>query len=303
LSGNISWKKAVLAGGFLLCAVVFALYRFQEKMLYQPRPLGRCITPADNPEGYRHPGELGLFYEELLLVTRDGLRLQAWFIRPNDPVEVLQRTTLIFFHENAGNMGFRLPNFKLLYDSLGLNIFVVSYRGYGASEGEPSEEGMLIDAETAWKFITNRPDVNPHRIIVFGRSLGGAVAVALAANHATEILALIIENTFSSISDLVDHIFPLLTILKDYILRLEWSTKTRIPLATCPILFLSGLQDEVVPPSMMRQLYSVARSSTKKIVTFPGGSHNETWLQCQDSYILAISTFLKSLPYTETAKI
>ena len=124
---------------------------------------------------------------------------------------------LIFFHGNAGNIGSRLPNIDLLVKRLNCNVLILAYRGYGHSEGKPSEKGLQLDAEATLEYALNREDIDNDRIFVFGRSLGGAVAAQLAQNKGNSIKGIILENTFTSIADLVDVLMPFVAVFKSII--------------------------------------------------------------------------------------
>jgi len=126
------------------------------------------------PPGYRNPKENGMDYEDVYITTKDKVKLHAWFVKANASPRLCR--TLIFFHENAGNIGSRLPNIEILVKRLNTNVLILAYRGYGNSEGTPSEEGLKLDAEATLEYALNKEDINNDRIFVFGRSLGGAVA-------------------------------------------------------------------------------------------------------------------------------
>jgi len=293
-AGNLSWQNLLLLLIFGGAACLGSLYIFQEKMLYQPKIYSHISGPNDNPPGYKSPAEYDLHFENLYLKTSDGLRLHAWFLHPEDPTECLRRSTLLFFHANAGNMGFRLPNLKTLSTRMNLNILILSYRGYGESEGEPTEEGFIIDSETVYRYIQTRPDiVDLDKLFVFGRSLGGAVAISLVSTHDTKFCGLIVENTFTSISDLVDFLFPFLAYIKKWVLRLSWDSKTRIKNVTIPILFLSAIQDEVIPWYHMQNLYDTAVNSRKRTLKqFQLGHHNDLWSENGEDYINTMNSFI-----------
>jgi fermentation-respiration switch protein FrsA (DUF1100 family) len=258
--------------------------------------------------GYRSPAEHDMPYEDVWLTTSDGIKLHAWWIKGATVEETRKRPTLLFFHANAGNMGFRLQNLKVLHAKVHLNIFIISYRGYGASEGEPGEAGFLIDAETCWQHLLQRPDVDTKRILVFGRSMGGAVAIAHTARHNDEVKGMILENTFSCISDMADqcaHEHMTISIIVvlitnngatyHRILRLDWNSIGRIKSITAPIIFFSGLLDEVVPPQQMNKLYGAASGSRdRKLVTIVRGQHNDTWLEGGADYVRALARFVEA---------
>jgi len=254
--------------------------------------MAQFITPSQNPPTYRDPAEHSMLYENVYFTTSDGVKLHAWFIHQPEPQ---CHPTIVFFHANAGNMGFRLANLKQLYESLHVNILITSYRGYGESEGSPSEDGLILDAQAAWQYISLRADVNQDAIVCFGRSLGGAVTIALAAEHTDKMRGVVLENTFTSISDLVDTLFPLLRVFKHQILRLRWESIKRIPKVSVPILFISGGMDEVVPKVHMQNLHAAAAAvgaESKKWFFCPEGMHNDTWQKAGPAYTDAIRDFL-----------
>lgn len=147
--------------------------------------------------------------------------------------------TLVFFHGNAGNIGFRVPNFHSLYTQTRCNILAIDYRGYGESgdpEGAIDEQGLQRDAEAAWAWVKARPEIDQAKVFLFGRSLGGAVAIALAAallaRRATDLPAgLILENTFTSVADMARNLFPPLTVAGPVVDRLvhnKWPSLDRV---------------------------------------------------------------------------
>ena len=248
-SGSISWKQVGCTLVVLSGAAVFLLYRFQEALLYQPRIFPQHITPKDNPAGMRHPGEHRMPWEDVRITAADGVNLHAWFVRPDDIAARRSRATLLFFHENAGNMGLRMENLRMMYEAIGVNVVILSYRGYGESHGIPEEEGIYLDAEATLQWALQRDDIDHNRIVLFGRSLGGGVAIDLASKHDPahsglkgEVAAVVVENTFASISAMVDVVFPFVAFLKRLILRMKWESVKKIPHITKPILFLSGAQ-------------------------------------------------------------
>lgn len=293
---------------FAVCIVTFlAICTFlitqQENLLYVPYQMGSAKAPADNPKGLRNPRERGLIFEELRPKTLDGVTLHAWFMTHSESAP-----TILFCHANHGNMGLRLENFEDIVKKLGANVLAFDYRGYGESEGSPTEEGLIEDALCCWRWIkesVKAGQIRPDRIFVFGRSLGAAVNIALCSElqrqTETEVLpaGIILENTFTSISDLVDDMFPwfspfhwLISKLKTRFLRLEWNSIKRISTLQVPILLLSGSKDTTVPPKHMAQLHSAAKSSKRvELVRFEEGAHNDTW-QCS-GYWDAWKQFLK----------
>lgn len=186
-------------------------------------------------------------YEELIIPTNDGEKLSAFYIRgprggPNSKV------TVLMFHGNAGNIGHRLPIARMLIAATGCNVFMLEYRGYGISTGQPDESGINIDAQTALDYLRDRAETRDHKYIVYGQSLGGAVGIRLVAKNQSggDISGMILENTFLSMRKLIPSIMPPAKYLA-YLCHQVWPSDSLIPTVKVPTLFLSGLQDEIVP--------------------------------------------------------
>ena len=143
-------------------------------------------------------------YQELKISTPDGESLGAFFIRPSNK-GLAQNVTILMFHGNAGNIGHRVPIAKILEENTGCSILMLEYRGYGLSSGTPNEEGLVIDAQAALDWIRNGEETKGNKIIVYGQSLGGAVAIQLVERNQrdSDIAGLILENTFTSIRDMI----------------------------------------------------------------------------------------------------
>lgn len=151
------------------------------------------------------PSQFGFTdYEDLQIPTPDGESLHALFLRPNNK-RTAQDVTVIMFHGNAGNIGHRLPIARMLQDVVGCNVLMLEYRGYGYSTGTPDEAGLKIDAQTGLDYIRERVETSDTKIVVYGQSLGGAVAINLVAENqdSGDIAGLILENTFLSIRKLI----------------------------------------------------------------------------------------------------
>jgi len=310
---NTSWVVALLLVlAVIVCFLVHLIVR-QETVLYVPCVVPGMQTPDQNPEGMRSPADKGLEFEDVNLQTSDGLQIHAWFIPAGDKAKAKTAPTILFCHANAGNIGMRVPNFAAIVSKLEANILALDYRGYGRSEGSPTEEGLIEDALTAWRWLRKASDegrIDGRRVFVFGRSLGGAVAIALtcALQRQSEgaPCGLILENTFASISALVDVMFPILAFksLKDKFLRLKWESLERIREVEAPLLFLVGEKDEMIPTAHSQALHSgAAKSSLRKKEVFPEGTHNDTWekggeryWEVQAGYIKECLDLLKSKP-------
>ncbi|CAJ1438474.1 unnamed protein product, partial [Effrenium voratum] len=150
---NSSWVVALcLVVGLLLFFVINLIMR-QESMLYVPCVMPGMQTPSDNPVGMRSPADREMEFEDVFLETVDGLRIHAWFLPNGNAAAARSSPTFLFCHANAGNIGLRIPNFEQLIKKLGVNVFAIDYRGFGRSEGSPSEEGLIEDALTAWRWL------------------------------------------------------------------------------------------------------------------------------------------------------
>ena len=203
------------------------------------------------PEGWRNPSEHGMAYEDVWLMTPDKKQISGWLIKVAGDFE--NAKTILFFHGNAGNIGARLPNLKVLVKKMNCNVFIIDYRGYGSSEGKPTEAGLKIDAQASLDYLRKRTDINQEMIFVFGRSLGGAVAIELCMQPNSGIRGLILENTFTSISDMASTMVPVpySTIFKWFLQKIHYPSIKRIRKVKQPILFIRGMQDEIVPVKFM----------------------------------------------------
>lgn len=281
------WLYGGVVSFLLLTAAVFgALYHYQDTLLYFPD------QPVTSRVYVQNPAVLGFPFENLYLKTQDGVRINAIFLK-QPPQFQSSVPTVLFFHGNAGNVGHRLTNARSWYSYCGCNVFLVEYRGYGKSDGSPSEQGFELDSEAAFAYLLSRTDIDTSKIVIFGRSLGGAVAIALASNelYLDSAFALVVENTFTSIPSMANHlVMNGLNKLPYVCFRNKFDSAKKIRKARVPTLFLSGLADQLIPPRMMTSLYKASGSCLKKLESFDHGTHNETW-QCY-GYFDAITRFL-----------
>mmetsp|Transcript_32661 Transcript_32661/g.128313 ORF Transcript_32661/g.128313 Transcript_32661/m.128313 type:complete len:302 (+) Transcript_32661:1085-1990(+) len=265
-------------------------------------------------------------FENVNVVTSDKVAITGWFIKNGQ--DTSRVPTVIYFHGTDKNASFRLRKAAELYRAVECNILLISYRGYGESMGRPSEKGMCTDAETNMTYIRSRTDIDQKNIWVYGESLGGAVALYFTEKFESEIRGLILENTFTSLIDMIKYVHPLLVSIPEtavgdclrglfaspsergarysasihrrlwlwaspehqspfmsipgqdplrLLSRNKWLSLKRVGCLRLPLLFLSGEEDEFVPPNMMSELFEASASEQKKLVRFPGGTHNNTW--------------------------
>ena len=229
------------------------------------------------------PAEWGLAYEDVFLETKDGVRLHGWYIPHHG-----SQQTLLFFHGNAGNISHRGASVEIFH-RLGLNIFIFDYRGYGKSQGKPDEEGLYKDARAAWRYLTDQRGFEQEDIILFGRSLGGAVAAELAAE--VQPGGLILESTFSSAKDVANALLPVLSRL--IILRYDFNTAAHVRRVASPLLVLHSPDDEIIPFHLGEKVFQAA-NEPKSFVRMRG-DHNSGFLMSQPDYERALGAFISSL--------
>lgn len=231
------------------------------------------------------PAAYGLAFENVNLKTSDGAEIKGWFVPADRSASTL---TLLFCHGNAGNISHRLEKLQKFHH-MGLNVLLFDYRGYGQSQGTPSEAGTYADAEAVYEYLTQIKGIPPGRIVLYGESLGCAVATEMARRHAAA--ALILESPFTSTVAMAKLIFPRLPVYR--IVRYRYDNLTKIPGITMPLLIMHSPQDDIVPFEMGRQLYAAA-PEPKRFFELTG-DHNEGYELTGDRYISAITQFLKSL--------
>lgn len=285
VSGMISVKTVLMLLVLFVCVIAFVVFRHQERFLYHPDVPTRQYVKVPSDE----PWEMD--YESVRLKGADAVEFDAWFVR--HPTNSATAPTLVFFHGNAGNIAFRLPNVYDLVHEVGVNVFQVEYRGYGQSQGAPSCTAFKSDAVIALSHVLSRTDIDTRRVIVFGRSLGGAVAIDLASHMSNRIAGLIVENTFTNIPSMIRQLMPIFTPFR-FLVRIRWNSIDTIKSVTAPILFLSGLRDSLVPPTMMKQLHDAATAAShRSIMTFEAGEHNDTWRQ--EGYMARLKDYIQTL--------
>ncbi|KAL2072891.1 hypothetical protein VTL71DRAFT_12234 [Oculimacula yallundae] len=273
-----------------IAAALSSLLYFKQKALIYPSHI-----PNDARTEVPRPSQFGITdFEDLMIPTPDGEKLSAFYIRP-PKTGVRKNVTVLMFHGNAGNIGHRVPIARMLVHMIGCSVLMLEYRGYGLSTGSPDETGLMIDAQTAFDYLRQRSETRDNDIVVYGQSLGGAVSIQLVAKNQNNkrLVGLVLENTFLSMRKLIPSIIPpakYLTLLCHQV----WASDTFLPTITeVPILFLSGLQDEIVPPNHMRRLFEICQTPTKVWKPLPGGDHNSSVVE--DGYFESIGDFISNL--------
>ena len=249
--------------------------------------LDRRLIFFPSSEITQTPADVGLHFEDVSFTASDGTLLNAWFIPGAGDY------TLLWFHGNAGNIGNRIDNLLLFNRSLGVNIFIFDYRGYGRSESRPSESGIYLDADAALERLRSRDDIDMDKLILFGRSLGCAVAVEMATRYPT--YPVILESPFTSVDAMSRRIRPrLLSFLPTrMVVRSRFDSLAKIGSIRSPVMILHGSRDTTVPISMGRELFAAA-NEPKRFYTIQGASHNDTYLVGGERYIAELKGFMES---------
>ena len=250
-------------------ALLLLLYFAQAKLIYFP-----------DSSLVANPAAIGLRYDPITIRTDDGVELDSWFIPAAGAHKVL-----LFFHGNAGNISHRLESIKIFHD-LGLAVLIFDYRGYGHSTGEPSEQGTYRDAVAVWRYLTEERGIAANNIIVFGRSLGGAIASHLASRH--KPAALILESTFTSVPDMAAIHYPFLPVR--WLARFSYDTRANLAAISCPLLIIHSPDDEIAPYRLGQELLAAARPP-KQFLPIRGG-HNDGFLLSGPTYTEGLDAFL-----------
>ncbi|GAA5907824.1 hypothetical protein JCM6882_004567 [Rhodosporidiobolus microsporus] len=271
-----------------------ALYLLQTRLIYPSN------LPSGSRENVPTPDEFGIEqpWEDVELKAPDGVRVRAYVIKyARGGTEPRSRPTVLMLHANAGNVGHRLPIAKVFWSKMRCNVVALSYRGYGKSEGSPSEKGIKLDSQTALDYILSQPELEKTDIFLYGQSIGGAVAIHLASQNARSgrVKGLVIENTFMSLPDLIPHLLPLLRPFLPFLLTQIWPSKSSIASlpSDFPVLFLAGVRDELVEPGQMKGLWELCSSERKEWKEFEFGTHNDTCIQ--PHYFTQIARFIASV--------
>ena len=268
------WSIAMFVG-VSYAAICLLLYAFQSRLVYYP---GAGREPAVTPR------TVGLEYDDVTIAAADGVRLNGWFVPAR--LTGATRGAALIFHGNAGSIAQRLE-WLLMFQRLGYASFIIDYRGYGRSEGTPSEAGTYRDAEAAWSYLTGVRRLAPGEIVLVGESLGGAVAAWLAARIRPR--ALLLHSTFTSVPDLGSQIYPLFPVR--WLARIRYDTLALLARIDCPVLIAHSPGDDVVPFSHGRALYAAA-SEPKAFLELSGG-HNDGFVFSRQQWIDALAQFFE----------
>ncbi len=228
------------------------------------------------------PQDLRMVYKDVYFNTDDDQRLHGWFFptAKTNPV-------ILFFHGNAGNISHRLDNIKRLLEK-DLQVFIFDYRGYGKSTGRPTEKGLNLDGLAAYGYLVEKEKIPPRKIILFGRSLGAAVAINIACQK--PIGSIIIESAFTSVRDMAKTI--LLFRLFSWIMPLSYNNLEKIAAVKAPVCIIHGDSDDVVPFHMGQRLFEAAKEP-KYFLRLAGAGHNDTYIVGGEEYFRIFAQFAR----------
>jgi fermentation-respiration switch protein FrsA (DUF1100 family) len=261
---------------FKIILVIAVLLLIASLMLVRYLEAKAVFFPSRTMENI--PSHMGLAYEDVYFQTSDGVKINAWLVRNPNAV-----ATVIFAHGNAGNMSDRLLKIKFFHD-LGLNTLAFDYRGFGKSEGKPSEKGVYLDAQGAYDYLKSRSDVG--KIIGYGASLGGAVVIDLASKRPMD--AIIIDSSFTSAKDMAQMIYPF---VPKFFMNVKFDSLKKIKKVSAPKLFLHSPEDQVVPYQMGVKLYEAALEP--KVFLKIHGGHNDGSITSDKQALETLNRFLK----------
>ena len=245
-----------------------SLGALEDRLIYQPFDGDANWNPA------------GLAKQDVSFLAADGVKLHGWYCAVESP-----RAVVLYAHGNGGNLAHRAPFYRLLTERLGVTVLAFDYRGYGKSEGKPSEEGLLADARAARRFLAEQAGVPEQEIVLYGQSLGGGVMVDLAAKEGAR--GLILESTFASLSAVANHKL----LLTGGLLHNHFDSLAKIGDYHGPTLIAHGSADPLVPIKQAKQLYAAA-NEPKWFITIPDAQHNWTpTLQ----YVFALDQFIEQM--------
>ncbi|KAH9019499.1 Alpha/Beta hydrolase protein [Lactarius hengduanensis] len=279
--GTVGMGLLYYGQNFLIYPSAFPAGARESVLTFSPTPtIGADYTHfphtvfLNNPD-VPVPTDFSIPYTDLELTTPDDVKIKAFLLLqrtvlnlgetpveweegpPSDEEFAATRPTVLMFHGNGGNHGHRIPLGKIFFGKMRCNVIMLSYRGYGHSEGTPSEKGLQTDAQTVLDYVRAHPILSKTRIILYGQSIGGAVSIDLAYRNPDAITALVIENTFMSLPRLIPTAMPLLGPFS-FLCHQKWEAPKLPP--DMRVLMLGGARDEVVPRSQMQELWAIIRT-------------------------------------------
>jgi uncharacterized protein len=275
----MKWQaRLIFVNCLVLLTVSYAFSDWEESLTF---------FPSKYPDGNYHLTESPhVTIEDVAIFTSDGVKLHGWISKPK---RLKGRMWLLWFPGNGGNVSYRLDWIKKM-SAIPLNVLIIDYRGYGQSEGSPTEEGIYRDAEAGYAYLTKKVSVSPENIVLFGESLGGAVAIHIAANM--RCAGLIVQSTFTNAKDMAKRIMPIIPLW--LIIKTKLDSTSKIQNVKVPKLFIHSPADGIVPYKLGRKLFDSA-PEPKKFYEVSKAGHNETYLVGGQEYFNSIRDFVFSL--------
>jgi len=255
--------------------LALTVYLLQGKMVFLSGLPGRALTAS--------PGDIGLEYEDVSLTTSDDERLHGWYVSAAN-----SKGVVLFFHGNAGNISHRLDSIQIFHQ-LGLDTLIIDYRGYGESTGKTNEQGTYLDAQAAWSYLVDERGIPADQIIIFGRSLGGAIGTWLGSQNTPA--AVIIESSFTSGVDMARRLYPFLPVR--LITRLRYPVAEYASRLECPVLVVHSRNDEIIPFEMGQSIYAAVNQ--RKAFLELRGDHNNGFYISRRDYTAGLSGFIDSV--------
>jgi dipeptidyl aminopeptidase/acylaminoacyl peptidase len=261
---------------FAYALLVVFVWRYQDRLAF-PAPKGPLPAPSavGIPDG-----------QLVTVLTADSVALQGWYLPPNPlPPDGAPAPALLWFYGNMETIGGMAPVLRD-FRPPGVGMLVLDYRGYGGSDGKPTERGVYRDADAAWAFLTSRPEIDSDRIAVYGRSVGSAVATWVATKH--PVRAVVLESAFSSGRAMARQHYAF---LPTFLAHLDLDNLSRAERITAPLLVFHGAEDRIAPLEMGRAVAAAGRA--EELVVFEGSGHNETYDVGGDAYRERFFAFLE----------
>lgn len=259
----------------LQIAVIIILFLFYTEFL-----VSRALFYPEKRIEFT-PASINLKYEDVFFKASDGVELHGWFVPAEEPF-----ATVIYCHGNAGNISHRIEIAKM-FNQINTNFFIFDYRGFGLSKGSPSEKGTYLDAQAAYDYLFSRKDVDPQKVVIFGKSLGGPIAIDLATK--VRAAALISESSFTSTKDMARAIYPNLPLW--LFMRQRYDAYSKIDKVNIPKLIIHSRNDEIVPFSQGQKLFNKAHQP-KEFYIMKGG-HNDAFYIYNEECMQKIEEFLR----------